>query len=109
MKDGCYGIHAPDDDAEIERNLRGPDQGYSGQFKDDLSGQILTDSMVREARATELAFFHPQACLDQCAPRRSPEADREASHQRQMGRRQQRRRHGAELQVTIGGPATQGT
>ena len=58
LKDGCYGIQAPDDDAEIERNLRGPEQGYTGQFKDDLSGQVLKDDMVRAARAVELAFVH---------------------------------------------------
>ena len=34
-----------------------PAQGYTGQFKDDLTGQVLNDAMVREARAKELAYF----------------------------------------------------
>ena len=58
LKDGCYGIQAPDEDAEVERNLRGPAQGYSGKFLDDLTGQVLRDDLVREARAKELEFFH---------------------------------------------------
>ena len=58
LKPGCYGIQAPDDEAEIERNLRGPDQGYSGKRKDDLTGQVLKDSLVQAARALELVFFH---------------------------------------------------
>ena len=58
LKNGCCGIQAPDDDAEIERQLRGPLQGYSGNFKDDLTGQVLKDEFVRAARAAELAYFH---------------------------------------------------
>ena len=38
LKNGCYGVQAPDDDAEIEKHLRGPEQGYSGAFVDDLTG-----------------------------------------------------------------------
>ena len=64
LKDGCYGIQAPDEDAEVERNLRGPAQGYSGKFLDDLTGQVLRDDLVREARAKELEFFHSKGvCL----------------------------------------------
>ena len=58
LKDGCYGIQAPDEDAEVERHLRGPEQGYSGKCRDDLTGQTLKDSLVEEARAKELSFFH---------------------------------------------------
>ena len=58
MKNGCYGVQAPDDDAEIERQMRGPSQGYSGAFKDDLTGQVLKDDLVRAARAAELTYFH---------------------------------------------------
>ena len=36
----------------------GPAQGYSGKFKDDLSGQVLKDELVNEARAKELLYFH---------------------------------------------------
>ncbi len=58
LKDGCYGVQAPDDDAEIERNLHGPEQGYSGRYRDDLTGLVLKDALVEEARAKEMAFFH---------------------------------------------------
>ena len=57
LKDGCYGVQAPDDDAEIERNVRGPERGFSGAYRDDLTGQVLKDVLVKEARAKELAFF----------------------------------------------------
>ncbi len=58
LKDGCFGVQAPDEDAEVERNLRGPEQGYSGRFRDDLTGQVLKDVLVKEARAKELDYFH---------------------------------------------------
>ncbi len=58
LKDGCFGIQVPDDEEEIENNLRGPEQGYSGRYRDDISGQILKDSVVQAARAKELLFFH---------------------------------------------------
>ena len=37
--------------------MYGPEQGYSGRFKDDLTGQVLRDDLVLEARAKELKFF----------------------------------------------------
>ncbi len=61
IKDGCFGVQAPDEDAEVERNLRGPAQGYSGRFRDDLTGQVLKDELVREARAKELEYFHSKS------------------------------------------------
>ena len=32
LKQGCFGVKVADDEAEIERQLRGPTQGYSGPF-----------------------------------------------------------------------------
>jgi hypothetical protein len=58
IKPGCFGIQVPDDDAAIEREIRGPAQGFSGRFRDDLTGQILNDELVIKARAVELSFFH---------------------------------------------------
>ena len=58
LKEGCYGVQVPDDDAEIAALLTGPDQGFSGKYRDDLSGQVLKDSLVEEARTTELLYFH---------------------------------------------------
>ena len=37
LKECCYGVQVPDDDAEIERQMRGPSQGYSGALGDDLT------------------------------------------------------------------------
>ena len=58
LKSGCYGIQVPDDDAAVERSLMGPAQGFSGQYRDDLTGQVLKDALVTEARAKELLYFH---------------------------------------------------
>ena len=38
VKNGCFGIQVPGDDAEVEREMRGPAQGYSGRYRDDLTG-----------------------------------------------------------------------
>ena len=63
---GCCGIQAKveseldsieDVDEAAEKFLYGPAQGYSGKFKDDLTGQPLRDDLVRAARAKELEFF----------------------------------------------------
>ena len=44
------------DKAMAEEQLFGPAQGYSGKYKDDLTGQPLKDDLVRAARAKELEF-----------------------------------------------------
>ena len=51
-------MQAKDDDAEIARHCLGPAQGYSGKYRDDITGQPLKDELVIKARAVELAFFH---------------------------------------------------
>ena len=58
MKRGEFGLHAVDDDITIEAELRGPAQGYSGKYIDDMSKQVLKDSLVQEARAKELLYFN---------------------------------------------------
>ena len=58
LKNGCFGVQAADDEAEIERQLRGPAQGFSGAYKDDLAGQVLRDDLVKAARAVELQYFN---------------------------------------------------
>ena len=58
LKNGCFGIQVPDDEEEIRSNVLGPEQGYSGRFKDDLTGQPLKDELVKLARAKELIYFH---------------------------------------------------
>jgi hypothetical protein len=60
LKNGCYGIQVPDDDAEVLRDIMGPAQGFSGKYKDDLTGQVLNDVLVDEARAKELLYSHSE-------------------------------------------------
>ena len=55
---GEIGLNAVTDDAEDERNLRGPEQGYSGAYRDDVTGQVLKDALVKEARDKELKYFY---------------------------------------------------
>jgi len=45
------------EDEVAEKHLYGPDQGYSGKFKDDLTGQPLRDDLVNISRAKELDLF----------------------------------------------------
>ena len=49
---------ALDDDEEAVRSALGPEQGFSGKYRDDLTGQVLKDELVTKARRTELDFFH---------------------------------------------------
>ena len=56
IQSGCYGVQLADDASDMKQ-LCGPEQGYSGRFKDDLTGQILRDDLVVEARTKELEFF----------------------------------------------------
>ena len=43
------GVQVPDDEEEIETLCREAAQGYSWKFKDDITGQVLRDELVREA------------------------------------------------------------
>ena len=56
LQPGCYGVQMADDESG-PRQLYGPEQGYSGRFKDDMTGQVLRDDLVTEARKKELEFF----------------------------------------------------
>ncbi len=58
VRAGEIGLNAVTDDAEDERKMKGPEQGFSGAFRDDITGQVLQDDLVREARAKELKYFH---------------------------------------------------
>ena len=58
LKQGCYGIQVADDDLEILKSICGPEQGYSGRYKDDLTGQLLKDELVMKARRVELDYFN---------------------------------------------------
>ena len=56
MKHGEVGLHAVNDE-DGAPVMRGPDEGYSGKHRDDLTGQVLKDSLVAEARQKELEYF----------------------------------------------------
>ncbi len=58
LKPGCVGIQAVDDDDAVQQTLYGPEQGYSGKYKDDLTGQTLKDELVAAARLKELEYFN---------------------------------------------------
>ena len=58
LKPGCWGIQAIDEEEEIHNVLYGPENGYSGKYKDDITGQVLRDDLVKAARMKELEFFH---------------------------------------------------
>ena len=57
LKQGCYGIQVADDDVEVLKSIYGPEQGYSGRYKDDLTGQLLKNELVLKARRVELDYF----------------------------------------------------
>ena len=77
LKPGCYGVQTADDDAEAILHGQGPAQGFNGRCRDDLTGQVLKDSLAIEAHMVELAFFHskgvwvkqPLATAKQCTGR----------------------------------------
>ncbi|MBS94029.1 MAG: hypothetical protein CL799_06265 [Chromatiales bacterium] len=57
VKNGECGVYAMDDDGKLEEALKNPEHGYSGQYRDDTSGQLLKDDLVKEARRKELQYF----------------------------------------------------
>ena len=47
-----------DDEDELARRTYGPEQRYSGRFRDATTGQVLKDALVIEARQKELDYFN---------------------------------------------------
>ncbi len=58
MKDGEVGINSLDGDREVDKAIKDEKNGYSGRYRDDMTGQTLRDDLVREARRQELEYFH---------------------------------------------------
>ena len=58
LKNACFGVQVLDDEEEIETLCQEGAPGYSGQFKDDITGQVFRDELVREVRRIELDFFN---------------------------------------------------
>ena len=42
----------------LRKATYGPEQGYSGEYKDDLTGKFFKDALVLQARAVELAYVN---------------------------------------------------
>ena len=59
LHSGFLGIQAAAAEWEPEEllSIDKPREGFSGRFRDDLTGQLLCDAMVAEARAKELEYF----------------------------------------------------
>ena len=57
VNDHEVGLHAVTDDGEFKKAFKAKDPRYSGKCKDDMTGQVLRDDLVREARAKELLYF----------------------------------------------------
>ena len=57
IRQGCFGIQMVDDDPEMHLMACGHGPGYSGRYKDALTGQTLRDDLVAKARKVELDFF----------------------------------------------------
>ena len=73
MKNGCYGIQVADDDLEVLKETHGPAEDCSGRCRDDLTGQVLKDTLVAKARAVELDYFNSKGVCRKM-PRRSAKA-----------------------------------
>ncbi len=57
VNDHEVGLHAMTDEPAVEELVRKDDPRYTGKCKDDITGQVLRDDLVREARAKELEYF----------------------------------------------------
>mgnify|MGYP003313165529 CR=1 FL=1 len=55
---GCHGLQVVDEEDELLKRTHGPEQGYSGKYKDATIGQVLKDALVIEARQKELDYFN---------------------------------------------------
>ncbi len=79
------GLHAVDDEAVAEDHLRGPQQGYSGKYRDDISGQVLREDLVREARLKELDYFNTKGVWRKRSRTEAFKRTWTSTHIRQMG------------------------
>ncbi len=57
LQRGCYELQAHDDEKDRSEAVNRPREGFSGKYRDDLTGQILNDKLVEAARAKEIAYF----------------------------------------------------
>ena len=65
MTVGDVGMHALEDE-DLVHLARGPEQGYSGKYLDDISKQKLRDDLVEEAGRKELEYFVAKGVWQKC-------------------------------------------
>ena len=58
LRAGEVGLHAVDDEEGGQSCTHTPQLGYSGRYRDDVSGHILRDDLVQAARREELKYFY---------------------------------------------------
>ena len=63
VSNGCYGMqHHGFEEPDICAVNIAPEGKISGRFRDDITGQLLQDDLVSEARRKELEYFE-QKCV----------------------------------------------
>ena len=86
MTDGCVGVHAREEKNKADPELvLTRERGYSGKYRDDLTGQVLRDDLVIEARRKELTYFNSKGVLGQTAHHGGAACDREGCHNGTLG------------------------
>ena len=83
--DGGFGVQLANGENEIEASCKGPEQGFSGRYHEDLTVQILKDEMVTQERLSELDFSNNKGRLDQRPIGRGAKVDGPPPPYRQAG------------------------
>ena len=57
VRDNEVGLHAVADDGEFDKAFKSKGPRFSGKYKNDISGQVLRNDLVKEARQKEFLYF----------------------------------------------------
>ena len=85
LKNGCYGVQVADDDLAVLEATYRLEQGYSGRYKDDLTGQTLKDALVLQARAVEFAYLNTKGVWNKVSRDVAKTTKGKSPYQRPMG------------------------
>ena len=66
LQPGCIGMMASEDEKIDGSHVKIPEEGFSGKYRDNLTGQLLKDVLVHEARMTELQYFNQKGVWVKC-------------------------------------------
>ena len=58
IKSGCFGVQAIYDEDLAMNSVFNVNDGYSGEYVDDMTKQVLKDELVLTARQVELEYFN---------------------------------------------------